>query len=127
MAGSLKEEPKPTSPRPSTTDETKRTAKSNEKAAEQSAEDLIGGMKVMPPRAGNENSVKAPPAVEIPETPALENLRRNWPMGGTSMRKFPDGSQVVTLADGTKVVTLPNGTTRVLRPGKRVERRRRLP
>jgi eukaryotic-like serine/threonine-protein kinase len=48
-------------------------------------------------------------------------------MGGVTMRKRPDGTQVLITPDGTRVVTMPDGTQRVFRPGQKINRRRRYP
>jgi len=44
--------------------------------------------------------------------------------GGVVIRKFPDGSQLITTPDGSRVFVTPDGRRRVLHRGENVQRRR---
>jgi hypothetical protein len=128
-SGNVSEEAKAETSKPRAQDEavTKKkpaNEKPAERAAEKQAEAPLVIERVMPRPETSErpNQQVAPPVV--PEAPRTG--RRDLPLGG-STRSFPDGTQVVTHPDGTRVVILRNGTTRVLRPGVKVPRIRRLP
>lgn len=103
----------------------KNNAKAGEKSADADAEPTPDVAEQYP------NMTKVPgvpnmPEIDIPDMsrPGNRGFRRLG--GGTTTRNLPDGTQVMTLPDGTRVVTLPNGTKRILGPGKRIERRKRL-
>ncbi|MDQ2977465.1 MAG: hypothetical protein M3R69_18890 [Acidobacteriota bacterium] len=64
----------------------------------------------------------ASPQINEPDLPRLRGRRGQT--GGTSIRNFPDGRQVITNPDGTRVVIFPNGARRVFRPGERNQQRR---
>ena len=83
-----------------------------------------------------------PPAGEgyrppnLPAEPVIPNVyqgdaplggRQQRRLGGATMRRLPNGTQVITAPDGTRVVTMPDGTQRVFRPGQRINRRRMNP
>lgn len=64
------------------------------------------------------------PDIDVTEPPEMRGRRRGT--GDAAIKKFPDGTQVITSPDGTRVVIFPNGTRRVFRPGERPLRRRGL-
>lgn len=87
----------------------------------------LGEIKIAPfPHVGQFPNQKAPAEVDQPAVPPADP-RRHQRGGTSSIRNFPDGTQVMTLPDGTRVVTFPNGTRQVFRPGVRLPQRRRQP
>ncbi len=72
------------------------------------------------------NQANQPPQVASPETPPADG-RRTERATGSTVRSFPDGTQLMTHPDGTRVVIFPNGTRRVFRPGVKLPPRKRKP
>jgi serine/threonine protein kinase len=64
----------------------------------------------------------ASPQINEPDPQRLRGRRGQ--SGGTAIRNFPDGRQVITNPDGSRVVIFPNGTRRVFRPGERNQLRK---
>ena len=81
-----------------------------------------------PPAAGEEFR-----PMNLPAQPVVPNVyqggggRQPRRMSGATMRRLPDGTEVLTSPDGTRVVTKPDGTQRVFLPGQKIPRRRLYP
>jgi hypothetical protein len=73
-----------------------------------------------PPK--NLPAVAATPQITQPDRPQLRGRRGQ--SGGTAIRNFPDGRQVITNPDGSRVVIFPNGERRVFRTGERNQPKR---
>jgi serine/threonine protein kinase len=101
-------------------------ARANDKVAEKPKPQVSPMIK--PPAAGEEfRPMNLPAQPAVPNVYQGEGGRQQRRMGGATMRRLPDGTQVLTSPDGTRVVTMPDGTQRVFRPGQKIPRRRLYP
>ena len=108
------------SPTPEEAVAKKEKAKQKPTAKEQS-----GSITVHVPKPATDVDVDVPD-VEPPDVPNPQKrpiVRRE---GGVTIRKFPDGTEMVTMPDGTRIVTKPDGT-RQMYPRPRIPRRRTAP
>jgi len=80
--------------------------------------------------------VEAPEHAEPPNVPTPPNgrnpsrppkMQTQVLPGGVIMRKFPNGSQIITLADGTRIFVSPEGTRTTIPPPRKRENRRQQP
>ena len=80
--------------------------------------------------------VDVPEHMDTPDVPTPPNGRRpnrsgkpetQYLPGGVIMRKFPNGSQIITTADGTRIFVGPDGTRTVIPPKNRPNRRQPPP
>ncbi len=87
-------------------------------------------------RSGEVRVAEHPPTEpDVPETPntRLPNIPRRGrantrvEAGGTVIRNFPDGTQMITTPDGTRILVTPDGQKKVLRLGERMNRRKHRP
>jgi eukaryotic-like serine/threonine-protein kinase len=81
-------------------------------------------------------NVDVPEHVETPNVPRPPNVRgpnRQPKMetqilpGGVIMRRFPNGSQIISMPDGTRVFVSPEGTRTVIPPPRNRQNRRQQP
>jgi serine/threonine protein kinase len=80
--------------------------------------------------------VEVPEHLDTPDVPTPPNARRpnrsgkpetQYLPGGVIMRKFPNGSQIITAPDGTRIFVGPDGTRTVIPPKNRPNRRQPPP
>jgi len=105
-------------------------AKKNEKAAPAEQKKQIPA-KSSQADAGHGEGHSAdhtPTAPELPRIPDVKTRGRGRAgrieAGGTVIRNFPDGRQLITTPDGTRILVTPDGGRQVLRPGQPPIRRR---
>jgi hypothetical protein len=101
-------------------------ARANDKVAEKPKPQGSPTLKTL--TGGEEFPPMNPPAQPVaPNVYQGEGSRQPRRMGGATMRRLPDGTEVLTSPDGTRVVTRPDGTQRVFLPGQKIPRRRLYP
>jgi serine/threonine protein kinase len=103
------------------------------KSKDQSTAKTDGAPDVPEPDTDVTEQLQDSKGMPLPKTP--EVFEPNGPkpdgfvfkrLGVPTTKTLPDGTRVMVFADGTRLLTLPNGTTRVVRPPRRVLRKRGL-
>jgi serine/threonine protein kinase len=119
-----------TEPKGTTTEKTEPKSAKNEPKTKPAPQPKPSG------RAGEVRVAERPPTEpDVPETPdtRLPNIPRRGrantrvEAGGTVIRNFPDGTQMITTPDGTRILVTPDGQKKVLRLGEKMNRRKHRP